>query len=367
MKKVRRAAGHLRDMKPYDPKYLPARVYLNASESPYGMPAKAREEFMRMIASEPIHRYPDPLAKELRKAVAINQGLAPECIMLGNGGDELIFNLCLAYGGRNRSLLIAPPTFSSYQTDALLTYTTLIEVPRQLNVTSEGMLDYSVSEEAILECVSSASNDLIMLASPNNPTGECLSLNFINELLAATNAVVLIDQAYIDFSDSKYDATLLLEYHTNLAILRTFSKAYGLAGLRLGYLAANTEIISELGKVRQPYSVNTVSALAGLAVLAEDQEVQRSVKNIISERERLTSLVGPQGLGLPVSQSEANFILIQVPQAAAVWQKLYDEYGILVRDLSAVKGLTDCLRVSIGTPEENDEFVQAFSKILKRS
>ena len=365
MRIVRPAAAHLKDLQPYDPKYLPARVYLNASESPYGMPEKAREKFMRMLADEPIHRYPDPLANDLRKALADKHALSPGCIVIGNGGDELLFNLCLAYGGKGRSLLIAPPTFSSYQTDALLTYTTLIEVPRMESVDSEGTLRLGVDEAAILECASSGNIDLIMLASPNNPTGDCLSRNFINELLEATDAVVLIDQAYIEFADPCYDAMPLLKDHANLAILRTFSKAYGLAGMRIGYLAANTEIANELRKVRQPYSVNTVSALAALAALGEEAEVQRTVDNMITDRVLLTHDVGPRGVGLPVTESEANFVLVKVPGAQEVWQRLYDEYGILVRNFSALPGLTDCLRVSIGTPEENTEFLQALRNILK--
>jgi len=367
MQTVRPAAAHLKDLQPYDPKYLPARVYLNANESPFGMTEKARAEFLRRLADEPMHRYPDPLAKELRKAVADKLGLAPDNIVVGNGGDELLFNLCLAYGGRGRSLLIAPPTFSSYQTNALLSYTTLIEVPRAATVDSEGALDFSVDEAAILECVSSGNNDIVMLTSPNNPTGDCLSLEFISELLSATDAVVLIDQAYVEFADPRYDATALLKDHANLAILRTFSKAYGLAGLRIGYLAASTEITSELCKVRQPYSVDSLSPLAALAALAEDAEVQQQVKSIVAERERVTRLLGPEGLGLPLTKSEANFFLVRVPKAQSVWQRLYDEYGVLVRDLSALPGLTDCLRVSIGTPEENNEFLQALSTILQES
>jgi len=317
------------------------------------------------MQDEPIHRYPDPLANKLREALSARLALAAECIMVGNGGDELLFNLCLAYGGRNRSLLIAPPSFASYQTDALLTHTRLVEVPRAATVGRGGTLDFGVVETAILECLGSGAIDLVMLASPNNPTGDCLSLGFIKELLATTDAVVLIDQAYIEFSDPGFDALSLLEDNANLAILRTFSKAYGLAGLRIGYLAAGAEIISELCKVRQPYSVDTLSAYAALATLAAEDEVQRSVASIVLERERLFGLLGPGGLGLPVAKSEANFLLVKVPNAQAVWQQLYDSYGILVRDLSAQAGLTDCLRISIGTPSESDEFVQALRSILE--
>jgi len=363
MQTVRPAADHLKNLEPYDPKYLPARVYLNANENPYGMPEKARTEFVRMIESEPLHRYPDPLAKRLRSAVSTKLGLAPECIVLGNGGDELLFNLCLAYGGKGRSMLIAPPTFASYYSNALLTHTELVEVPRAGSVSLEGMLDLSIDEEAILERISSGTIDIVMLTSPNNPSGDCLSLAFIKELLAASDAVVLIDHAYIEFSAPGFNATSLLAGNANLAILRTFSKAYGLAGMRIGYIAANTGITSELCKVRQPYSVDSLAALAALSALAEEDEVQRSVERIVSERLRLASLVGSLGHGIPVAPSEANYLLIKVPNAHAVWKELHETYGILVRDLSAQEGLTDCLRVSIGTPAENDEFIKALREI----
>ena len=363
MRTVRPAAEHLKNLEPYDPKYLPARVYLNANENPYGMPESARAEFLCRVEDEPLHRYPDPLAKQLRSKVAAKLGLEPECVVLGNGGDELLFNLCLAFGGAGRSLLTAPPTFSAYDTDALLTHTELVEIPRATGLNPAGQLDFSVNEQAILERVSSGSIDIVILTSPNNPTGDCLSLDFIRKLLEATDAVVLIDQAYVEFSNPAYDTSSLLAEHTNLAILRTFSKAYGLAGMRIGYLAASEEITRELCKVRQPYSVDRLAALAALTALEADDEVQRTVANIVSERERLAQRLGQEGLGIPLASSEANYLLIKIPDAQSVWQQLYDGYGILVRDLSQVKGLEDCLRVSIGTPEENDQFVEALEEL----
>lgn len=366
MKTVRRPAAHLKGLEPYDPKYLPARLYLNANENPYGMPPQARAELIRMLETEPLHRYPDPLAKRLRIAVADKLGLEPENILLGNGGDELIFDLCLAYGGMKRRLLITPPTFSVYATDAQLTYTDLVEIARATGQTPAGFLDFSIDEAAVLAQLKGGAVDLVMLTSPNNPTGDCLSLDFIEAVLAATDAVVLMDQAYIEFSDPQFDVCALLSQHANLAILRTFSKAYGLAGMRIGYLLAGKEIMSQLYKVRQPYSVDAGAALAALAALAEAREVQSLVESIKAERTRLIDRLGPDGLGLALTASEANFVLVKIPQAHKIWQQLYDEYGILVRDLSQAAGLEDCLRITIGTPEENDELVQALRALIWR-
>lgn len=367
MNKVRAAAEHLKDLEAYDPRYLPARIYLNANENPYGMPEQAREEFLRSVSEEALHRYPDPLAKRLRATLAQKLGVDDECVLLGNGGDELLFDICLAYGGVGRCLLSAPPTFSVYNTDAILTQTQVVEIARKNEVSKEGLLDFRVNEAALLDFARQNEADIIMLTSPNNPTGDCLPLAFIEELLNATDALVLIDQAYIEFAAPGNNALRLFKEHTNLALLYTFSKAYSLAGLRIGYLVAHKEVTHELCKVRQPYSVDALAALAALAALKEEAAVEQQVAAIRSERERLARLLGKEGLGLLLAPSEANFLLVRVPRAHEVWQQLYDEYGILVRDLSLVPGLEDCLRISIGTPEENDELVEALSTIGNRS
>ncbi len=364
MQSVRSAAEHLKGLEPYDPRYLQARIYLNANENPYGTPDAVRECLAQALVCEPLHRYPDPLAKRLRAALASRLEVPSECIVLGNGGDELLFNLCLAYGGEGRILLTTPPTFSVYHTDAILTHTELREIPRASEIGPEGQLDFSVNEKTILELVGSGEVDIVILTSPNNPTGDSLSLSFIEELLAATDAVVLIDHAYIEFASPGYDATALLRNNTNLAILRTFSKAYGLAGLRIGYLVASEEIARELRTVRQPYSVDALAALAAHAALGVEDEVRVQIAAIVAERERLAKTLGSIGQGLSVAPSEANYLLFRVPDAHEVWQLLYENYGILLRDVSRIPGLTHCLRVTVGTPEENDEFLRALDTIL---
>ncbi|MDR1358818.1 MAG: histidinol-phosphate transaminase [Coriobacteriales bacterium] len=364
MHTVRPAAEHLRGLEPYDPRYLPARISLNANENPYGMPEAAREALKAALDAEPLYRYPDPLGTQLCTALADRLGVPRACVVLGNGGDELLFNLCLAYGGAGRTVLTAPPTFSAYHTNAVLTRTELLEVFRASDASPEGLLDFRVHEEAILQQLHESNPNLVVLTSPNNPTGDCLTLSFIQELLDATDAVVLVDQAYVEFAHPGYDATMLLKDNANLALLRTFSKAYGLAGLRIGYCVASEEIAGELRKVRQPYSVDTLAAVAAMAALGAEAEVQSVVARITVERERVAKALGMLGLGLPVAPSEANYLLFRVPAAHEVWQKLYESYSILVRDLSLMPGLASCLRVSIGTPEENDEFLAALAQIL---
>ena len=375
MRTVRPGAPSLADLTPYDPKYLPARVYLNANESPYGLPEPVIGELVDALSGQMLHRYPDPLAKGLRARVAEIHGVDEDNVLLGNGGDELLFDIMLAYGGKGRKLLTAPPSFSSYELDACLTATTLVEIPRVERLFSgdgregciaEGVgidVELGVDEDAILNRVRQGDIDVVMLASPNNPTGDVLGKEFVVALLDSSDAVVLIDQAYVEFADSSFDMTPLLKRHENLGILRTFSKAYALAGIRLGYLLASTQVISELCKVRQPYSVDTFSMLAGKSVLAYQDVFSRRVEESIAERKRVARAL--RGIsGVTVYASEANYLLMKVAGAQQIWQRLYDEQGILLRDFSSAPYLKDCLRVSIGAPKENDEFLETFKEMV---
>jgi histidinol-phosphate aminotransferase len=362
MRRVRPSASSLADLVPYDPKYLPARIYLNANESPYGLSKSVVQELTDAVSQQLFHRYPDPLAKNLRARIAEINGVGDGNVLLGNGGDELLFDVMLAYGGTARKLLTAPPSFSSYDLDAKLTGTTIIEVPRV-----EQALPFPalvVDEAAVLQRVSRGDIDVVMLASPNNPTGDALSESFVMDLLDASDAVVLIDHAYVEFAEGSVDLTRHLKDHANLVLLRTFSKAYALAGVRLGYLLASETVVNELCKVRQPYSVDTFSVLAGRAVLGDADAVAKQVEQSLVERARIVEALGALP-GVTVFESQANFILLRVAGAHTIWRRLYDEKGILLRDFSAAPHLTDCLRVSIGLPRENDEFLAAFASLLK--
>ncbi|MDR3053331.1 MAG: histidinol-phosphate transaminase [Coriobacteriales bacterium] len=354
MLNLRDAARYLTDLEPYDPQYLPARIYLSANENPYGLPPEVKQALVEKIGNQTLHRYPDPLAKDLRAQLALLNGVDVSQVLVGNGGDELLYILLLAYGGKGRLLLNVPPSFSAYHTDAKLTKTGVVDVPRLENG--------AVDEAAVLARVRRGDIDVVMLASPNNPTGECARLAFLLELLEASDALVLVDHAYIEFADPAFDLTRFLADHRNLAILRTFSKAYALAGVRLGYLLADPVVIRELLKVRQPYSVDVLSALAGSTVLAARERMQQGIDAIVAERERTRKRLR-QMAGVTVFASDANFLLLRVADAHTVWEQLYERYGILVRDFSRTPGLADCLRVSIGSPQEMDEFLDALQAL----
>jgi histidinol-phosphate aminotransferase len=173
---------------------------------------------------------------------------------------------------------------------------------------------------------------------------------------------VLIDQAYVEFAEAGFDLRRHLAAYDNLVLLRTFSKAYALAGIRLGYLLGSTSVIGELCKVRQPYSVDAFSALAGREVLSSADEIAGFAAESVTERARVSAALAALP-GVRVFVSQGNFILFRVAGAHTLWQRLYDDEGILLRDFSAAAGLTDCLRVSIGTPQENDGFLAAIERL----
>lgn len=337
---------------PYDPKYLPASCVLSANENPHDVPAEVRREIERRLKTVDLNRYPDPLANDLRDLIAEANGLERECVLVGNGGDELLFNVALAWGGPGRTFLNLPPTFSVYEQNARLTGTEVVCIPRRE--------DYSIDEQAVLECARQGGIDYAIVASPNNPTGKLADEGFLLALLDATDALVMVDEAYFEFS--RMTMRPYLAQHKNLVILRTFSKAFSLAGVRLGYVLGNPEVITELVKVRQPYSVDAVSQTIAETVYRNRASFERGIVSIIEERARMLDELRrlPE---VRAYQSDANYILFKAEGAAEVWQALYDR-GILVRDFSGAEHLFDCLRVTVGSPEENRRFVSALKEIL---
>ena len=271
---------------------------------------------------------------------------------MGNGGDELLFNIALAWGGPGRTFLNLPPTFSVYEANAKLTGTTVVNIPRDA--------EYNIDEEAVLSRVAQGDIDYVIVTSPNNPTGKMANELFLRKLLEATDALVMVDEAYFEFS--RFSMRPYLESHKNLVILRTFSKAFSLAGVRLGYILANQEVINEFIKVRQPYSVDAISQAIGKAVFRNRALFEKGIDDIISQR----SFVIDELRKIPsvtAFDSDSNYVLFRVPEASTVWEKLYDA-GVLIRDFSRSPYLENCLRVSIGTEEENAVFLAELQKIL---
>ena len=353
MQTYRKPNGRLEGLEPYDPKYLPAECMMSANENPSNIDEDIQIQIRKRMKSLQFNRYPDPLANKLRTAIANANGLEKENILIGNGGDELLFNFALAWGGPGRKFLNVPPTFSVYENNALLTGTEVVNIPRKE--------DFSIDQEAVLERVAQGDIDYIIITSPNNPTGQLADEGFISTLLSSTDALVMVDEAYGEFSRTTMRPFLAL--HKNLVLLRTVSKAFALAGVRLGYILAHEDVIREFIKVRQPYSVDAISQMVGLTVFENRARFSNDIADIIDGRDYLFGRLSEME-ELTVFPSDSNFILVRVDDAHGMWEGLYKR-GVLVRDFSHSAGLENCLRISVGTPEENEKLISAIQAVLK--
>ena len=345
---------HLRTLEPYDPNFTPTRVNLSANENTYDVPASARALIDEALAATPTNRYPDPMSNDLRDELAAWHGVSRENVIVGNGGDELLYNFLLAFGGPDRTLVNVPPTFSEYAFFASLTQTGVRDVWRD----PETLLPRA---DELVAAAGEAS--LVILTSPNNPTGDVAALELVARVCDACPGLVMVDEAYGEFAGPATSAEALLSEHDNLLVLHTLSKAFALAGARCGYVIAAPDVIDALAAVRQIYSVNVFTQAAALAAVRARAEFDPTVEKIVSERSRLhESLARVEGVR--VWPSEGNFVLARMAGASRVRERLCDERSILVRDFSCAPGLADCLRITVGTPEENDAVIEALSEIV---
>ena len=348
---------HLRALDVYDPNFTPTRVNLSANENTYDVPPAPRAAIDAALAATRTNRYPDPLSNDLRDALAAWHGVGRESVIVGNGGDELLFNFLLAFGGPGRVLVNVPPTFSEYAFFASITQTEVVDVWRDPRT-------FLPDVAALVEAARTA--NLVVLTSPNNPTGDVASLDLVREVCDACPGLVMVDEAYGEFAEPGTSAEPLLPDHDNLVVLHTLSKAFALAGARCGYVIAAPDVAAAFGAVRQIYSVNVLTQAAALAAVTHRDEFSPTVERIRSERARLLASLRVLAERLPVTvwPSEGNFVLLRVPGASRVRNRLRDEFSILVRDFSYAPGLGDCLRVTVGTPEENDAVLEALSILI---
>ena len=351
---VKPPRADLADLNPYDAREPHVDINLAANENPANLPHELVASMAERLPQFAFNRYPDPMASKLRAQIAEANGLEPGNVLVGNGGDELIFDLLLAWGGPGRKMLNLPPTFAMYDIDARLTGTAVADVPR--------LPDHSIDERATFERLALGDIDIVMVSHPNNPTGNIAPETFLIDVLKSTDALVLVDEAYFEFS--RHTMRPHMARHQNLVILRTFSKAFSLAGLRVGYVLAHEDVIMELTKVRQPYSVDRFSQWAAGLVFRERVVFESQIQELVRQRD-----IVQKGLAgnpeITVFPSEANFVLFRVERAAAVWRDLLHSYSILVRDLSRVPGCEECLRVSIGSDADNKAFLLAMDELMR--
>jgi len=327
----------------------PVRVKLDAMENPFLLPAGIRKEIAKAARQALINRYPDPSATRLKQAIARIWKIAPEQMLLGNGSDELIQTIILAFGG---PVITPVPTFAMYDITARALSQKVVPVP----LTDEFDLD----ADAVIKAATRTKAKVIFLACPNNPTGNRYSDAAVRKVLDNVSAAVVIDEAYFSFSGRTF--LPYLNRHPGMIILRTLSKI-GLAGLRIGVLTASREIAAELNKIRLPYNINVLSQAAALVALRHWSTLNRQISLLISERAKLYNAL-LRTPGVTPFPTETNFILMWIEKDATAVFKALKKRGILVKNLDRPGPLKGCLRVTIGTPAENREFLSNLKQIL---
>lgn len=347
------ARDDLSSMVRYSPRQVAARYRLNTNESPYAPPAEVLDRIKNELSRTDLNRYPDREALDLRDKVADHNAWPPEGVWVANGSNEVFLHLLLAFGGPERTTLIFEPTFPLHATIARITGTRVVQRMR----TEEFLIDL----EDALALLGQDDPEIVIACSPNNPSGGCEPLGAIRSLLDEARGLVVVDEAYIEFASKEESARRLLDDHPNLVIVKTLSKAWSLAGVRLGYLLAAPELVAEMEAVRIPYHLSAIAQTAGAAALDGAASLQQSVDAITYERDRIA--VALQKLGVVAYPSRANFILFRVDDAERIWQRLLDR-GVLVRNLTEEPGLEGCLRVTAGLPQDNDAFVEALQEAL---
>ncbi|MCA1712689.1 MAG: histidinol-phosphate transaminase [Actinobacteria bacterium] len=345
---------------PYGAPQLPDAVQLNVNENPFAPSVALVADLQRAVgeAARTLNRYPDreavalrtDLAEYLAKQTGVPLGV--EQVWAANGSNEVLQQVLQAFGGPGRTALGFEPSYSMHPVLAAGTSTGWVGVPRRD--------DFTVDAELAVEAVERHRPDVVFVTTPNNPTGTSTPLDVVEAICAASTGMVVVDEAYAEFSDHPSAATLLAE-HPRLLVSRTMSKAFALAGARLGYLAASADVVNVLRLVRLPYHLSALTQAAARTALAHTGELLATVEEVKRQRDRIVARV--QELGLTAVPTDANFLLFgPFADPAATWKSLLDK-GVLVRDLSSGPGLAGWLRVNAGTEDETTAFLTALSDV----
>jgi histidinol-phosphate aminotransferase len=338
----------------YHSPQVDAEVRLNTNESPFAPPDEWRTELLEALEEVSFHRYPDRPATELREAIAAVHGVTPDAVFCANGSNEVLQSLLLVFGGPTRKALVFEPTYALHSHIARITGTEIVEGGRDD--------DFLIDPNDAHALIQASRPDITFLCSPNNPTGRAEPPETIAALTAAAPGLVIVDEAYGQFSPS---SALDLRGQTNpgLVVTRTFSKTWALAGARLGYAVADPAVVEACEQVVLPYHLSAQTQLAGLLALRHVPEMESRVARITEERGRVAAALAD----LPVDSwpSDANFILFRPRDRDAddVWSSLL-AHSVLIRNCASWDGLKGCLRVTIGTAEENDRFLHALKESL---
>lgn len=319
-----------------------ASVYLDANENAFGSPL-----------SEDYHRYPDPTQYAVKMRLSAIKGVPARNIFLGNGSDEAIDILFRSFCNPGvDNVIIVPPTYGMYEVSANINDVAI----KRVNLTEEFQLNLDGIAEAI-----DKNTKLIFICSPNNPTGNSINREDIETILANFKGIVVVDEAYINFSRQKTFIQELTEY-SNLVVLQTLSKAWGLAALRIGMAFASEEIIEVFNRVKPPYNINQASQTLALEALANVEQVNNWIKEILKERDALVLALKNFDFVIDIYPSDANFILVKTADADRIYKYLTEE-GIIVRNRNKVALCEGCLRITVGTNEENQAIINSLKKL----
>ena len=340
----------IRQLKAYHVADAEGMVKLDAMENPYALPDALIEQWQQVLADAALNRYPDPSAAELVKKLTQVMEVPEGCsVVLGNGSDELIQMLAMAVSGKTRCLLSFEPGFVMYKMIAEFVSMSYVGVP----LTTEFELDMEATRNAIKQ----NNPAIIFIAFPNNPSANCFSKSDIEEIINLAPGLVVVDEAYHPFAQDSFMP--LLKQFDQLLVMRTVSKM-GLAGLRLGLLCGHPALINEIDKIRLPYNINVLTQLSAKFVLDNIDVLNQQAAVIRAERELLMQRMNAIEV-IEAFPSQANFILFRVHKKAAadVFESIKSQ-GVLIKNMNATEGLLgQCLRVTVGTPEENGLFVEA--------
>ncbi len=321
-------------------------VFLDANENPYGS-----------VTEQDFNRYPDPYQSDLKVEISKIKEVKPSQIFLGNGSDEAIDLLFRAFCNPGKdNVILLPPTYGMYEVSASIND---VET-RRVSLTS----DFQLQPEKILESVDE-NTKIIFVCTPNNPSGNKVKREEIRFLLKKFKGIVVIDEAYIDFNDEP-SFTTELEIFPNLLVIQTFSKAWGLASLRLGMAFGSEEIIAILNKIKPPYNISGLTQETVLSAIQNKEKVQRMIEDILKERSFLQENLEKLTFVQHVFPSQANFLLVKIPHATEVYNELIAQ-KVIVRNRSKVLLCDDCLRISVGTREENVAFLKALEKVVSKT
>jgi histidinol-phosphate aminotransferase len=340
----------LREVGPYDSPQLEVAARLNTNECPLPLPVGFSDDLAAAVRELELNRYPDGQMRVLREALADRTGHGFDGVWTANGSNEILTQLLMAYGGAGRRAALFEPTYLLHRRLCWLTQTEIaerrLEPPFEID---DGAVVWAAAEGANVVCV----------CSPNNPTGNTQPLDAIGSLASRSEGLVIVDEAYVEFGGET--ALPLVAEHPNVAVVRTFSKAFALAGARIGYVLASPEVVEDLQRVRLPYHMSALTQAAGVTALRHAGEAAAGLDAIRMERDRIVrTLSGIEGA--TVFPTQANFVLFRPPgDAREIWQGLLDR-GVLVRDLTSV--VPNGLRVTAGTAHEVDLFLKALEEVL---